>query len=173
MRCLLALCILLVGCRESVEMPASPGAVLPRDMNSRQWSEFLTQSGIQADRTVKTFTPTWTGFSVAPAGDLYYMDFGAIVAIWAGADGTGTSDATSFSIGGIPAAARPTGQRSAMCLVMDNGLEAPARVIIDTDGTAFFQRLVISGANLQYSTTAFTAANVKGLVVGAVVFYTK
>src|SRR5690242_13423117 len=63
-------------------MPVSPGAVLPRDMSSRQWSEFLSQSGIQADRSAKPFTPAWTGFSAAPVGDLSYFDFGTLVVLF-------------------------------------------------------------------------------------------
>lgn len=152
-------------------VPVSPGRAIPRDL--REWDRFIRESGIQGDPATHLFTPTWVGFSVAPAGDLRYHDFGDIVAIWAGVDGTGTSNATSFSISGMPESIRPTGQRSSFALVMDNGLEAPGRIVVDTDGTAFFQREVVSGGNLQYSTTAFTAANVKGLVVGAVIFYTK
>lgn len=141
-------------------------------MDARQWGTFVTESGIQADRTVKTFTPTWTGFSVSPT-DLKYMDFGALVAIWSDGNGIGTSNSTSFSLSGLPESVWPSVQRSVLCLVMDNGLEAPARIIIDTDGTAFFQREIINGTNLEYSTVAFTAASSKGLVVGAVILYAK
>src|SRR5687767_4077130 len=72
-------------------VPLSPGGVIPRDMNARQWDQFVAQAGIQADGKVKTFTPTWTGFSADPVGDISYLDFGAIVIMWSAAELTGTS----------------------------------------------------------------------------------
>jgi hypothetical protein len=155
-------------------VPLSPGAVIPRDMDSRQWSTFVSQSGIQADRSVRTFTPTnWGAFSADPTGDMSYMDFGAIVIMWTAAGFFGTSDGNNLSFQGLPAAITPANQRSIPCIIMDNGAEKHARVIIDNNGQVFFQIGVVVGANIQYSNTGFTAASTKGLVAGWTVFYAK
>lgn len=155
-------------------MPASPGAVLPRDMNERQWSEFLTQSGIQADRTVKSFTPTsWDGFSVDPSGAISYMDFGAIVMMWRGDNLLGTSDATNFTLQGVPEAIRPATARYFHGDVVDNSTMKDGRVEIGAGGAITFTLATVSGTNIVQNATGFTAAGFKGIPLGWIVVYTK
>jgi ABC-type antimicrobial peptide transport system permease subunit len=159
-------------------MPASPGGILPRDMDSRQWNTFLTQSGIQADRTVKAFTPTWSGFSADPTEDLNYYDFGTIVIIYnpSGSAILGTSDATTMEITNLPQSIQPTGIRKGHVLVTDNG-----------GGEIFDGLYFISGATVTfgiattsavanrvvYTNTGFTAASDKGLAGGFILIYAK
>lgn len=54
-----------------------------------------------------TFTPTWSGFSVAPTGNVSYYLIGSLVVVQFGANCTGTSNATSMSITNVPPSARP------------------------------------------------------------------
>lgn len=162
-------------------MPLSPGGILPRDMDSRQWATFVSQSGIQADRSVKTFTPTWAGFSADPVGDINYMDFGAIVMMWIDEPGslTGTSDTSDMSFTGVPAAIRPTGIRmtQANALIDNSGLrQGHARVL--TDGSVDFWISVVNddGAGQLYvelTSGFFHNTSGKGLGAGWLIVYAK
>jgi hypothetical protein len=163
-------------------MPASPGAVLPRDMNSRQWSEFLTQSGIQADRTAKTFTPTWAGFSVPPTGSISYFDFGAIVFLWVEANLTGTSNDTVLgTTSGMPAEIIPRTQTRRVFSpgLLDNGVSAVGIVDIQpVTGNLIFS---ISDADLSgggtdaypYDVNGWTGAASKGITSAFIISYVK
>lgn len=163
-------------------MPVSPGAVLPREMNSTQWAEFLRNSGIQGDRTVKTFTPTgWTDFSVDPTGDISYYDFGVIVAMWSAAGLTGTSDGAGMSFSGVPAAITPTdGNRFARCLVITGGYTVGGTAELTIAGVMQFYIEDTSGAFLgtadddrtvNFQNFATTAG--KGLPAGWFIMYPK
>lgn len=155
-------------------MPVSPGAVLPREMNATQWSTFLSQSGIQGDRTVKKFTPTWTGFSVDPVGEISYYDFGAIVIMWVDAQTTGTSGFTSMGLGSIPAAITPSGSRLFVCWLFDSGLERMGTVHVTSSSTIIFG-LMSDDASPQISKShaLFTASGSKGLPEGWLIMYAK
>lgn len=59
---------------------------------------------------VDEFTPGWGGFSSAPTGAALYLNLGSVVIIWPKANNntfTGTSDANTFTMTGVPAAVRP------------------------------------------------------------------
>ena len=128
-------------------MPLSPGRISPRSMDDRQWATFVAQSGIQADGKVKTFAPTWTGFSVDPVGSISYYDFGPTVQMWisGSASLTGTSDDSVMSFTGVPTAIRPTGIRmtQASVLIDSSGAkQGHARVL--TDGSVDFWISVVN-----------------------------
>jgi ABC-type antimicrobial peptide transport system permease subunit len=159
-------------------VPLSPGGVVPRDMDARQWATFVGQSGIQADRAVKTFTPTWSGFSVAPTDTLSYYDFGVIVAIFNSADTAilGTSNATTMEITNLPEAIQPRGTRKGHALVTDNGgadvydglyFISGATVTFGIASTALVANRVV------YQNNGFTAASTKGLAGGSIFIYAK
>lgn len=170
----LFLAVFLCGCSESVEVPASPGAVLPRDMDSRQWSEFLTQSGLQADRTIKSFTPSsWNGFSADPDGEISYMDFGAIVIMWRDDNLLGTSDDTLFTLQGVPESIRPNAPRFARAFVADNTTIVAGAVEIGAGGAITFYVENVSGARIVANAAGFTAAGSKGIPLGWLVVYSK
>jgi hypothetical protein len=156
-------------------VPVSPGKSIPRDL--REWDQFLAQSGIQADREVKTFTPEWDGFSVPPTGDLRYMDFGAIVFIWSGETLYGTSNATNFSItGGMPDAIIPASTKvvTSPALADDGGI-AYADVAIGPTGNIDFSRFDVSGGTSAYpfNVTGWTNSGTKGISGGFVISYPK
>lgn len=90
-----------------------------------------------------TITPTWAGFSVDPTGTVSYRRSGNIVTIIFSVT-SGTSNATSFSMSGIPAALRPGLDQSGVIGGMyDNGvnLTTPSLWILDhITGTVAFSK---------------------------------
>ena len=156
-------------------MPLKPSRVLPRDMNARQWDLYI--QGIQADSRVKTFQPTWIGFSADPVGVMSYLDFGALVVMWADDLLAGTSDATSFSLDGVPEEIRPRGTavRDIHCLVLDssNGLSGLATV--NPDGTIDFSVNVtnVVANRISPALNGFTGSGTKGLLPGWILVYVK
>lgn len=108
----------------------------------------LLSSGIAPSVITGNFTPTWTGFSVAPTGKIFYTKIGALVVLQFDASGTtGTSNATSMTITNLPAVLRPQSSPNPRnpCIVTDNGAQAagafsfsgvPASTIVFAKGTA-------------------------------------
>ncbi len=87
----------------------------------------LISSGIAPSVVSGSFTPTWTGFSSDPTGDIFYQKIGALVILQCDATGmTGTSDATDMSITNLPAILRPqtASEARGVCMVTDNGAQA-------------------------------------------------
>lgn len=201
MRWGILLCVILLGCDDALPqpqyadgapwseaskapaVPLEPGRVSPRDMDDRQWNRFVSQSGIQADREPKTFTPTnWTGFSVDPTGDVSYMDFGAIVIMWIDSTLTGTSDDVGMSFAGIPTEIRPrTGNKLVRCLVVNGGYTLGGAVEITTTGIAqFYLESTLGGGagtadddRVTPSGAIFENVGTKGLPAGWLVFFSK
>ena len=100
---------LILGSEMDAEMAAIQTAV-----NSKSDVSTLTSaSGTAVEVATATWTPTWTGFSSAPTGNLRYQIYGdgthqfVIVGDDQGALLDGTSNATTMTITGIPAAIRP------------------------------------------------------------------
>jgi hypothetical protein len=146
-------------------------------MDDRQWATFVAQAGIQADNTVKTFTPTWgAGFSVDPTGDISYYDFGALVVMWTEASMLGTSDAATMLFSGVPESIRPVGYAvSVPCLVTVGGVyRFSGEANIDTDGIVTFG---LSDTTTFAGQVAFTASfpttGDKGLHAGWLIVYSK
>ena len=158
-------------------MPLRAGRITPRDMNDRDWATYVQQSGIQADRSIKSFTPTWgNDFSADPTGDISYYDFGVMVVLWVDTPVTGTSDTVTFSLAGLPEEIQPkyTGySRIVMCYLADNNLGVQGGGYIDDSGTITFGLAQVVGTEIQLDTASFTAAGVKGLPGGWLFQYTK
>ena len=132
--------------------------------------------GTAIEYTAATFTPTWTGFSSAPTGDLRYFIIGDgthdFVQIMddAGASRTGTSDADTMTITGIPAAIRPSTAvyLSSIFPVADNGGTTDTGfATISAAGTITFYMWGIGG----FVATNFTSANAKGFTAGTILTY--
>lgn len=155
-------------------MPIQNSRIAPKDMDARQWATFLTESGVQAERRdVRTFTPSWTGFSVDPTLDLYYKNFGSIVAIWSPAINTGTSNGTTFLINNLPSELWPREFRNVTLMAIDNNVNVSASVSINTTGTMTFQNSAVVGAIVTFSNSGWTAASNKGFPAGATIMYAK
>lgn len=160
-------------------VPLSPGRISPRSMDDRQWATFVAQSGIQADRNVRTFTPAWTGFSADPSGDLSYMDFGALVVLWSEADLQGTSNQDFMTITNLPSAIRPSATRLIHCGALRDDAGSTATLtghvsVLSTgvvhfalDDTTTVPGLVVANPNF------WTALGTKGLKGGWLIMYAK
>jgi hypothetical protein len=119
-----------------------------------------------------TYQGTLTGFSgTDPTGTITYSKVGTVVVLnvpSAGSGLSGTSDATSMTITGMPASIRPSAARiCAFPSVGDNSLligdgEA-VWVEVGTDGVITF--------NINGSSTGFTASGVKGTGAGGQITY--
>lgn len=122
----------------------------------------LLSSGIAASITSGTFTPSWTGFSAAPTGDMAWQIVGRVATLeWLGT--TGTSNATGMTIGNLPLNLRPT-TKSLLgmmpAIVIDNGNRVQGSVGHGSLGTVQFNM----GSPL--SGTGFTNSGTKGLDTG-------
>ena len=69
-----------------------------------------------------TFTATGTGFTVNPTGTAEYVRIGRIVLLFL-PELTGTSNATTFTVTGMPAAIQPTNISYQLARMVDNGGE--------------------------------------------------
>lgn len=161
-------------------MPFIPPSIPLTSMNPRQQAEYFAQQGIQATggggasgNGVRTFTPTWTGFSVDPTGDLSYFDLGATVMLWADSTFLGTSNSTAMTITNLPSSIQPTNSRNVMAHVLDSSNPYVGLVGLTTGSTVTFSMGVVSGTKLTFSTTGFTAAGNKGLAAGFLITYSK
>ena len=123
-----------------------------------------------------TFTPTWTGFSSAPSGDVRYQKFTngthsfVVLTDDAGAELDGTSDTTAMTITGIPAAITPDILTySEAFIIRDNDLSTTMGLArIGTDNVITFYKMDSSG---NPAAAGFTSSNTKGLAAGSVLFY--
>src|SRR5262249_28757836 len=89
-------------------------------------SFLLLSSGLPTATSSGTITPSWTGFSVAPTGLMFYQIVGRQVLLqWQGTQGT--SNANFMTIGNLPGNLRPTTKSltaAQVCTLVDNGAEA-------------------------------------------------
>lgn len=109
------------------------------------------------------YTPGYTGFSSNPFGGLlHYVDLGNLVILMLRSSLTGTSNASYFTLTGMPLAIRPSGNVSLPAQVMDNGTPLVGGVTIKTDGTIEGELVRATGSNFQYANSAFTSSGQKG-----------
>lgn len=115
-----------------------------------------------------SFTGTLTGFASNPSGTIHYKVSGGQVMVW---NQTGlissTSDATAFTMTGLPAAIRPTTAVNLFCTFLrDNTVSFQhASCTVETDGTLTFAR------GDPFSATGWTAAGTKGMDQGWMISY--
>lgn len=189
MRWGILLCVFLVGCDDEFYrdaryadgtdwepiVPASAGGIIPRDMNARQWSEFISSQGFQADGKIKTFTPAWVGFSVDPVGDISYYDFGVIVVMWAADNLVGTSDDTVMAITNLPDSIATENGAFIPSVMSDNSTAYAGFVGVESTVSRQinFYLNVVSGTKVSYDLGAFTSSGNKGLPVGWLIVYPK
>jgi hypothetical protein len=134
-----------------------------------------TRTILQADLAAalfgtNTFTPTWTGFSANPVGDLTWMRFAGFVFLFNNTAGavTGTSNAVDMTITNIPVAITPLSTRTMLCNVTDGGNTMQGWGSLSAANVLTFGMAnSTSVANrVQLATGNFAAAGVKGLPVG-------
>jgi len=125
--------------------------------------------------SVATFTPTWTGFSSSPSGNISYLDLGAVVFLWVSTQLTGTSDATGMTITNLPAAIRPaSGDRYIPCQLVDDNTALSGAVRVENGGTmTFYMVQQIGSTKVGPVISGFTASGVKGFSGGFIIMYSK
>jgi hypothetical protein len=115
-----------------------------------------------------SFTPAWTGFSVAPTGDMDYQIVGRVATLqWRGT--TGTSNATSMTIGNLPNNLRPALSsitRLGVTVVIDSGAAALGAFLFSGGSTLEFQK-----GTAPPSSSGFTNSGTKGLDKGLTLSY--
>jgi hypothetical protein len=147
--------------------------------NKLTWdgSHLNVVGAINITNSANSFTPNWSGFSVAPTGNLSYLDLGAVVILWAENSITGTSDSASMSFTGLPLSIRPSGVRSFASLVIDNGGVVSGGGFIQFGGVVVFHRVTAAGPSQPYgvgpNAIAFSTVGSKGLGSGWLVIYPK
>lgn len=110
-----------------------------------------------------TFQGTFTGFSgTAPVVTCQYVRLGNLVHLLI-PDRIGTSNATTFTMTGIPSAIRPGNDQSNALELLDSGTEFIGTAIIRTDGSVRFEK--------DGSATGFTNSGQKGTGAYVVLTY--
>jgi len=120
------------------------------------------------DFATQTFTPTWSGFSSPPTGDISYIDFGSFVLMFV-AGAAGTSNSTQMSFSGVPTAIQPSASgRQVPCVLLDNsaGFIGFANVSNVSNVVSFY-------IDQPFLLTGFTNSGVKGLGSGWTIIYSK
>lgn len=114
-----------------------------------------------------TFTGTLTGVTGTVTATLHYTIVNNIctVSLANAANFTGTSNATTLTITGLPAACQPATQDPFMLVfVLDNGVGTLAIAeIASGSGTITFGKAVVSGTTVGFSNTGFTSTGTKGM----------
>jgi hypothetical protein len=122
----------------------------------------LISSGIAASVSAGTFTPSWSGFSAAPTGNMSWQITGRMAILeWLGT--TGTSNADFMTIDNLPMNLRPTTRSLAgmsPTVVIDNGAVQLGSVGHGTLGVLQFN------LGTTPSGTGFTTSGTKGLDTG-------
>lgn len=130
----------------------------------------LLASGVAPSLVVGSFTPTWTGFSAAPTGEIFYTRIGNIVALKMDlVNNTGTSNTTAMTFTNLPVILRPSTapNSTATCVVVDNGAEAVGTFGFGVAaGTVFFAK-----GTAPPSASGFTNSGSKGLPAGSMLVY--
>lgn len=106
-----------------------------------------------------TFTATLVGCTTSPTGTINYRIVNqATVTLEFDSTLTGTSNATTCSISGMPAAIQPARAQSFFLAIENNGATAMAVATIQTTGSILF-----SATLLGTGSSGFAAAGIKGI----------
>lgn len=141
-------------------MSLSPGSILPRDMNERQWAEWARRQSASIQPDIRTVVPEWSGFSVDPTGALAYIDLGALIVMYpeTAMTFTGTSDSTAMVMfHGIDGLHAPV---QAPVFLRDDAGECVGRAYITTLSPSSIQFAFYDGA--LFDPGGFTASGTKG-----------
>lgn len=126
-----------------------------------------------ATNTAGSFTGTLTGMSAATTATCNYTISGGVVNLTcnAGAAFTGTSNATTMTLTGAPAAIFPTAVRAPPYMAIeDNTTIVSGNLSISTSAVITFHLVVVSGTTIPPN-QPFTSTGTKGLLAGWYVSY--
>lgn len=115
------------------------------------------KAGLVSYEDSNSFTGTLTGFTTGTTGTCRYDRVGKQVTLYLGAM-SGTSNATTMTLTGLPAGITPTRNQVMNCLVTDNGSTSLGRLTVASTGVITFDRY--SAIN---NITSFTASGGKAM----------
>jgi hypothetical protein len=145
--------------------------------NKLTWngSTLAVTGSLSFTNSVQTFTPTWTGFSASPSGDLSYLDFGAYVILWNDTGGqiVGTSNSTVMTISNLPAGITPSNDIIGPTIAIDQGGALTGQFSVLSGGTVGFSLNAVTGTSVASGTAGFTNSGNKGLPTGWLVVFAK
>jgi hypothetical protein len=145
---------------------ANGGFEVNNTLTGGGFERVLTESDIETG----SFTGTLTGFTVNPTGTVQWIRFTAdngddMVMLSIGASITGTSNATTFAMTGVPAALRPTTAVNGVTFCRNNSAFVNTLTKLEPSGQIDFY-FPTGGNASSYSFTTWTASGVKGLEEG-------
>lgn len=135
--------------------------------SGRDWVRFIRE--LSSQRAAKTFTPTWTGFSSDPSGDLKYFFIGPLAVIWSDSVLSGTSDSASFSLSGVPSIIRPETSQRRTFVAINEGTQLLAVASVDSAGDITFHKLQTAVEStsgdtvIRFISDQWTASGSKGI----------
>jgi hypothetical protein len=110
--------------------------------------------------TTGSFTGTLTGYAVNPTGTCFWTKVGTAVTLYIPSI-TGTSNATTMTLTGIPAAIQPTTTKNLLCPISDNSVGAIVGNVSVSGATFTFQKY--AAFNGSPGSGGFTASGTKGV----------
>lgn len=114
-----------------------------------------------------TFLGTLTGMSSTTTGTFHYTIAGNIctISLANAANVTGTSNANTMTLTGLPAVCQPATQYPCVpCFLEDNGTGALGAAQLSAgSGTIQFLKAVVSGSAVGFSSAGFTTSGAKGM----------
>lgn len=116
-----------------------------------------------------TFTGTVTGMTATTTGTVNWVRTGNIVALSIAADITGTSNATSMTMTGLPAILSPVRIQKCTCSLADNTLNDVLGLAAISAGGTTVTLYKYNGT--QFLTNGFTNSGTKGLNAGFLMTY--
>lgn len=135
------------------------------------WNFNAAQLTIGALRVItgatSTFTGTLTGMTTTVTGTIRYDRASGFIALTVPSAITGTSNATSFTLTGLPNEIQLSDTHSGMCLLRDNGADLQACAYTVQGSVITFYKL--SGS--AYSASGFTGSGSKGLPANFTLIY--
>lgn len=151
--------VLTIALRNSVESVDTPFLTVNRTGTTIDSVEIAGPATIGGEpyNDADGYTGTCTGMTTAPTVAISAYVTGSKVTLHLSGGVTGTSNATTFTITGMPENLRPAISITQLCRVVDNGAEVLGSVQVATDGTLTFG-VGVSTAG------AFTGSGTKGLL---------
>lgn len=147
-------------------LPAASGANLTALNATNIASGTVADARLSANvplQSTGSFTATLTGMSGATTGTINYRVVGNVAHLWLAAQISGTSNADTFTITGMPAAIRPGADRVLLMQAIDNNAFANSQISVGSGGTATLVKLGGAGS--------WTTSGTKGLYAGTTISY--
>lgn len=142
------------------------------DVQIWQVDDIVVDAADSATFSSGSFTGTLTGYAAGPTGTVTYRIFGnsagtgKVCILNVATAITGTSNANTLTMTGLPAACQPTIQTDVQVLVTDNGGVVNGRASIAASGST-----VTFSMGSPLSATGFTASGTKALHAGWTMSY--